>query len=119
MARLPPHPRCGDIFDRRAGSRVLLGILVSYRVAQLIASSVTLSSRGRIAIRIIDPLDIGTIVRLRFRLPGAGGDVDTDARVGWSDARIGTGLEFERNDPGRQAMVDQFVERQGFRNRRA
>ncbi len=29
------------------------------------------------------------------------------------------GLEFERIDPGRQLMVDQFVERHFFKNRRA
>jgi hypothetical protein len=41
------------------------------------------------------------------------------SRIVWSDARLGMELEFERIDPGRQAMVDQFVERQFFKNRRA
>ena len=119
LAALAPH-LFPDSFNRRTGSRVLLGIPVSYRLRQLIASGVTLNvGRGGIAIRTIDPLAMGTIVRLRFRLPGTGGDIEADGRVVWSDRRLGMGLQFETVAPSHQNALDQFVERHFFTNRRA
>jgi uncharacterized protein (TIGR02266 family) len=118
-AALAPH-LFPESLNRRAGARVLLGVPVSYRLGQLVASSVTLNlSRGGIAIRTIDPLPAGTEVQLRFRLPGAATDLDAVARVVWSDRRVGMGLRFERVDPARQQMVDRFVEQHFFTNRRA
>ena len=48
--------------------------------------------------------------RIRFRLPGARREVEADARVAWSDRRIGMGLQFERLDAADQAAVDEFVD---------
>jgi uncharacterized protein (TIGR02266 family) len=116
---LAPH-LFPDRVNRRAGARVLLGIPVSYRLGQLIASSVTLNlGLGGIAIRTIDPLATGTVVQLRFRLPGAPTDLEAGARVVWSDRRVGMGLQFERIDPAHQQMLDRFVEQHFFTNRRA
>jgi uncharacterized protein (TIGR02266 family) len=106
--------------NRRAAPRVLLGVPVSYRLGQLIASSVTLNlGRGGIAIRTIDPLATGTTVQLRFRLPGSSSDIEAAARVVWSDRRVGMGLQFVRVDPGQQERLDRFVEHHFFTNRRA
>jgi uncharacterized protein (TIGR02266 family) len=100
--------------------RVLLVVSVSYRIGQLVASSVTLNlGRGGLAVRTIDPLAAGTIAHVRFRLPGTGSDVDADARVVWSDRRVGMGLAFERIDPVHQQALDRFVEQHFFSDRRA
>jgi CheY-like chemotaxis protein len=105
---------------RRSSVRALLVVSVSYRIGQLVASSVTLNlGRGGLAVRTIDPLAAGTIAHVRFRLPGTGSDVDADARVVWSDRRVGMGLAFERIDPVHQQALDRFVEQHFFSNRRA
>jgi uncharacterized protein (TIGR02266 family) len=119
LAALAPHLYPASA-NRRAGARVLLGVPVSYRLGQLVATSVTLNlGRGGIAVRTIDPLAMGTVVQIRFRLPGAASDIDTAARVVWSDRRVGMGLEFERLDPASRQLIDRFVEQHFFSNRRA
>ena len=45
--------------------------------------------------------------------------MDTDARVAWSDRRVGMGLQFERVDPGDQHAINEFVDGHFFSNRRA
>ena len=116
---LSPH-LFPDQFNRRASPRVVLGMSVSYRVANTIAAAVTLNiSRGGVAIRTTSPLETGTAVKLRFRLPGASRDVDAEAIVAWSDRRIGMGLQFLRVDADAQASIDDFVRAHFFSNRKA
>ena len=59
------------------------------------------------------PPETGTAVSVRFRLPGAEQDLELDARVAWSDQRLGMGLQFERVSASDQAAIDQFVDRHG------
>ena len=89
-----------------------LGIPVSYRAGQTIAGSLTLNiGKGGLAIRTMSPLAPDTIVHVKFRLPGRGAEIEVDARVAWSDRKVGMGLRFERIDADDQTAIDAFVER--------
>jgi hypothetical protein len=72
-----------------------------------------------VAIRTTSPLEAGARARVRFRLPQGSRDIDAEARVAWSDRRVGMGLQFERVDPGDQASIDAFVDGHFFSNRKA
>ncbi|MEI6668322.1 MAG: response regulator [Acidobacteriota bacterium] len=110
LPSLAPH-LFPDNFNRRNGARVMLGIPVAYRVANTIAAAVTLNlGRNGVAIRTMSPLESAARARVRFRLPNTAEDVDADARVTWSDRRVGMGLEFERIDSADQTAVEQFVD---------
>ena len=112
LPSLAPH-LVPDNFDRRTSPRVPLGIPVAYRFGNTIAAAVTLNlSRGGLAIRTMSPLDSATRARVRFRLPNSKRDVDADARVAWSDRRVGMGMQFERIDAADQSAVEEFVDAQ-------
>ena len=49
------------------------------------------SAGGGVGVRTMNPLDPGTQVRGRFRLPGAERDIEVTSRVVWSDRRVGIG----------------------------
>jgi CheY-like chemotaxis protein len=109
LPSLAPH-LFPDNFNRRNGVRVVLGIPVAYRAANTVAAAVTLNlGRNGVAIGTMSPLDSATCARVRFRLPNASQDVDADARVTWSNARVGMGLEFERIGPADRSAVEAFV----------
>ena len=112
LPSLAPH-LFPDNFNRRTSPRVSLGIPVAYRFGNTIAAAVTLNlSRGGLAIRTMSPLDSATRARVRFRLPNSKRDVDADARVAWSDRRVGMGMQFERIDATDQSAVEEFVDAQ-------
>jgi uncharacterized protein (TIGR02266 family) len=109
-----------DNFNRRSSPRVALGIPVQYRFGNTIAAALTLNlSHGGVAIRTTSPLDAGTRVRVRFRLPGSGGDIDAEGRVACSHRRVGMGIQFETVDAGSQKQIDAFVDAHFFSNRKA
>jgi len=110
LPSLAPH-LFPDNFNRRTSPRVVLGIPVAYRIANTVAAAVTLNlgSNG-VAIRTTTPLESSARARIRFRLPNTKQDVDADARVTWSDRKLGMGLEFERIDPVDQSAVGAFVD---------
>jgi uncharacterized protein (TIGR02266 family) len=119
LPSLAPH-LFPDAFNRRISPRVVLGIPVAYRFGNTIATALTLNlSRGGIAIRTTSPLEPGAVARVRFRLPGGAREVELEARVAWSDRRVGMGLQFEKVDPADQAVIDGFVDSHFFSNRRA
>jgi len=119
LPSLAPH-LFPDSFNRRSSPRVVLGIPVAYRFGNTIAAALTLNlSRGGVAIRTTSPLEVGARARVRFRLPGGSRDVDAEARVAWSDRRVGMGLQFERVDAGDQHAIDAFVDGHFFSNRKA
>jgi len=119
LPSLAPH-LFPDNFNRRSSPRVVLGIPVQYRFGNTIAAALTLNlGRGGIAIRTTSPLDAGSLVRVRFRLPGAKTDVSAEGRVAWSDRRVGMGIQFETVEPAHQAIVDGFVDAHFFSNRKA
>lgn len=117
LPSLAPHLFPED-FNRRASPRVVLGIPIAYRFGTTIAAALTLNlSRGGMAIRTTSPLDRHVEVRLRFRLPGSKRDIDLEARVAWTDQRVGMGLQFERVDPADQTAIDEFVDAHFFNAR--
>jgi uncharacterized protein (TIGR02266 family) len=119
LPALSPHLFPGAS-NRRRSPRVVLGIPVAYRFGNTIAAALTLNlSHGGVAIRTTSPLERDTHVKVRLRLPGRSKDVDAEARVTWSDRRVGMGLQFARVTPEDQAAIDEFVESHFFTNRKA
>src|SRR5438105_7817653 len=119
LPSLAPH-LFPDNYNRRGSPRVVLGIPIQYRFGNTIAAALTLNlSHGGIAIRTTSPLDAGTKIKVRFRMPGSKRDVDAEGRVAWSDRRVGMGIEFENVDPANQTIIDNFVDAHFFSNRKA
>jgi len=116
---LAPH-LFPDHANRRSSPRVVLGMSVAYRVGNTISAAVTLNiSHGGLAIRTTNPLDVGTVVKVRFRLPGGPKEIDAVARVAWTERRVGMGLQFTRLEPADQTAVHDFVRSHFFSNRKA
>ena len=119
MPALAPH-LFPEHYNRRSSPRVVLGVPITYRVGNAISTSLTLNvSHGGVAIRTTNPLDVASVVRLRFRLPGTKKEIDAEARVAWSDRRVGMGLQFTSIDPPAQALIDNYVQTHFFSNRNA
>jgi uncharacterized protein (TIGR02266 family) len=99
LRALAPH-LFPDNFNRRATPRVPLEVPIAYRTGETIAAAVTMNiGGGGLAIRTMDALAAGTRLELTFRLPGLASDVETTARVVWSDQRLAVGVEFEALTP--------------------
>src|SRR5579872_3818692 len=119
LPSLAPH-LFPDNFNRRSSPRVVLGIPIQYRFGNTIAAALTLNlSHGGIAIRTTSPLDGGSKIKVRFRLPGSKRDIDADGRIAWSDRRVGMGVQFESVEPAAQTLIDNFVDAHFFSNRKA
>jgi uncharacterized protein (TIGR02266 family) len=119
MPALAPH-LFPEHYNRRSSPRVVLGVPIAYRVGNAIATSLTLNiSHGGVAIRTTSPLDVASAVRVRFRMPGAKKDVEAEARVAWTDRRVGMGLQFTSIDDASQRSIDHFVQTRFFSNRKA
>jgi uncharacterized protein (TIGR02266 family) len=119
LPSLAPH-LFPDSFNRRGSPRVVLGIPIQYRFGNTIAAALTLNlSRGGIAIRTTSPLEGGSAIKVRFRLPGSKRDIDAEGHVAWSDRRVGMGVQFDKVDPAGQTLVDNFVDAHFFSNRKA
>jgi uncharacterized protein (TIGR02266 family) len=119
LPSLAPH-LFPDQNNRRSSPRAVVAVSVSYRFGNTIAAALTLNvSRGGVAVRTTSALDAGTLVRVRFRLPGTAKDVDAEAKVVWIDRRIGMGLEFTQLGPDAQALINDFVHSHFFSNRKA
>jgi len=119
LPALAPH-LFPDNFNRRSSPRVVLGIPIQYRFGNTIAAALTLNlSHGGIAIRTTNPLDAGSKIKVRFRLPGGKRDIDAEGRIAWSDRRVGMGVQFEKVDAAHQTVVDAFVDAHFFSNRKA
>jgi uncharacterized protein (TIGR02266 family) len=119
LPSLAPH-LFPDNFNRRGSARVVLGIPVAYRFGNTIAAALTLNlSKGGVAIRTMSPLQQGSKVRVRFRLPGSKVDIEAESRIAWSDRRMGMGLQFEKVESQDQQAVDEFIDQHFFTNRKA
>jgi len=116
---LAPH-LFPDQFNRRTSPRVVLSIPIAYRFGNTIAGAVTLNlSRGGVAIRTTSPLDLGTEVKVRFRLPAGRGEIEATARIAWVDRRLGMGLDFTEIDESDQRALEEFIRAHFFSNRKA
>jgi uncharacterized protein (TIGR02266 family) len=119
LPSLSPH-LYPDLYNRRSSPRVTLGIPIAYRVSNTISSAVTLNvSQGGLAIRTTSPLDIGAVLRVRFRLSTSRFDLESEARVAWSVPRLGMGVEFVNLEHESQAAIHAFVQSHFFSNRKA
>ena len=119
LPSLAPH-LFPDSFNRRGSPRVVLGIPAQYRFGNTIAAALTLNlSHGGIAIRTTSPLEGGSKIKVRFRMPGSKKEIDAEGRVAWSDRRVGMGVQFDKVDPASQAIIDEFVDAHFFSNRKA
>ena len=119
MPALAPH-LFPEHYNRRSSPRVVMGVPITYRVGNAISTSLTLNvSHGGVAIRTTNPLDVAAVVRLKFRIPGTKKDIDAEARVAWSDRRVGMGLQFTSIEPSAQAAIDDYVQTHFFSNRKA
>jgi uncharacterized protein (TIGR02266 family) len=96
-------------FDRRLNLRVPLGVPVSYRAGQTVATAVTLNlGRGGLAVRTLHPLSLGLLVELKIKLPGKT-EIEVRGRVVWSDRKAGMGIQFERVSPADQRAIDSLT----------
>src|SRR6266481_2201358 len=119
LPSLAPH-LFPDNFNRRGSPRVVLGIPIQYRFGNTIAAALTLNlSHGGIAIRTTSPLDSGSQIKVRFRMPGSKRDIDAEGHVAWNDRRFGMGIQFDTVDPANQTIIDTFVDAHFFSNRKA
>jgi uncharacterized protein (TIGR02266 family) len=118
LPSLAPH-LFPDNFNRRTSQRVMVGVPVAYRFGDTIATALTLNvGKGGLGIRTMSPLEPAARVRVRFRIPGSKRDVDAEARVVWSDRRVGMGVQFEKVEPGDQSALDDFVDSQFFADKK-
>jgi uncharacterized protein (TIGR02266 family) len=118
LPSLAPH-LFPDSFNRRSSPRVVLSIPVAYRFGDTITAVLTLNlGKGGVSIRTMSPLPVGSKTRIRFGLPGAKREVEADAKVTWSDRRIGMGLQFERLEALDQESIDEFVDGHFFAAKR-
>jgi uncharacterized protein (TIGR02266 family) len=119
LPALAPH-LFPDAFNRRSSARVILGIPVAYRFGNTIASALTLNlGKGGVAIRTMSPLERGSTMKARFRLPGAARELEAESRIAWTDRRVGMGLQFEKVSAADQAQIDHFIDQHFFSNRKA
>jgi len=119
LPSLSPH-LYPELYNRRSSPRVTLGIPLAYRVANTIASAVTLNiSQGGLAIRTTSPLEVNAALRVRFRLSTSRIDLECEARVAWSVPKLGMGVEFINLDKDSQAAIHAFVHSHFFSNRKA
>ena len=119
LPSLAPHLFPGE-FNRRAGPRVVLGISIAYRFGNTIAAAVTLNiSGGGVAVRTTNPLEKGTVVKVRFRVPMSKKDIDVESKVAWSDRRVGMGLEFRGLGEDDRKAIAEYVDSHFFSNRKA
>jgi len=106
-----------DTFHRRVDTRVVMGIPISYRIDKTIAAALALNlSRGGMAVRIGKPPARGTVVKVKFALPGSQRELETDGVVCWSDQKAGMGIRFTKVKAADQAVIDGFVEAHFFRS---
>jgi uncharacterized protein (TIGR02266 family) len=99
-----------DNFNRRTSERVPVAVPVSFQSRGVIAGARTQDlSRGGVAIRTLEPLPLGTVLELTFRLPGSARDVTATGRVAWSNQRVGMGVQFERLTTEAQQLLSSFV----------
>lgn len=119
LPALAPH-LFPDHYRRRTSPRVALGIPIAYRFGNTIATATMVNvSNGGMAIRTTNVLQVGTTMKVHFRLPGTAHDVDADAVVRWGEHKTSMGTSFTQMTGDGQLIVDSFVEAHFFSNRRA
>jgi uncharacterized protein (TIGR02266 family) len=118
LPALAPH-LFPDHYRRRTTPRVALGIPVAYRFGNTIATATMVNvSQGGLGIRTTNLLEIGTSIKVRFRLPGTVREVDAEGFVAWADRKLGMGMQFTNVAVEDQKIIDAFVQAHFFTNRK-
>ena len=106
-----------ETFHRRAHPRVVMGIPVSYRIGKTITAAIAMNlSTGGMAIRTNNPPVRGTVLRVKFALPGSKRQLEVEGVVCWSVSKAGTGMQLTKVKPADQELIDGFVEAHFFRS---
>jgi uncharacterized protein (TIGR02266 family) len=106
-----------ETFHKREYPRVVMGIPVSYRIGKTITAAIAMDlSCGGMAIRTNHPPVRGTVLKVKFALPGSKRQLEAEGVVCWSLLRAGTGMQFTKVKPADQALIDGFVEAHFFRS---
>ena|SRR5436190_11199236 len=116
LPSIAPHLFPGN-FPRRETPRVVTGIAVSYRVGKTIAAALAMDlSVGGMAIRTKNPPVRGTILKVKFALPGSRRELEAEAVVCWSVQKAGMGTQFTKVKQADQNLINDFVEAHFFRS---
>ena len=116
LPSIAPHLFPGN-FPKREYARVVMGIPVSYKVGKTIAAALAMDlSSGGMAIRTKNPPVRGTVLKVKFALPGSKKEIEVEAVVCWSVQRAGMGMQFTKVKPSDQSHIDDFVEAHFFRS---
>jgi uncharacterized protein (TIGR02266 family) len=105
-----------ETFHRREHPRVVMGMPVSYRIGKTITAALAVDlSAGGMAIRTNNPPMRGTVLKVKFALPGSKRELDAEGIVCWSVQKSGCGLQFTNVNVTDQRVIDGFVEAHFFR----
>jgi len=116
LPSIAPHLFPGT-FHKRANPRVVMGIPVSYRIGKTHTAALAMDlSTGGMAIRTKNPPVRGTVLRLKFAMPGSKREVDCEAVVCWSVQKAGMGMQFTKMKPPDKSLINGFVEAHFFRS---
>jgi uncharacterized protein (TIGR02266 family) len=95
----------------------VMGIPVSYRIGKTITAALAMDvSEGGMAIRTKNPPVRGTVLKVKFALPGSKKQLEAEGVVCWSVTQAGMGLQFTKVKPADQATISGFVEAHFFRS---
>jgi uncharacterized protein (TIGR02266 family) len=116
LPSIAPHLFPGT-FHKRQHPRVVMGIPVSYRIGKTITAALAMDvSGGGMSIRTSRPPVRGTVLKVKFALPGSKREVDAEGVVLWSVPKNGMGMRFTKMKSADQAAVNAFVEAHFFRS---
>lgn len=116
LPSIAPHLFPGN-FPKREHPRVVMGIPISYRVGKTITAALAMDlSSGGMGIRTNNPPVRGTVLKVKFALPGSRRELEAEAVVCWSVAKAGIGMQFTKVKAADQHTLDSFVEAHFFRS---
>jgi uncharacterized protein (TIGR02266 family) len=116
LPSIAPHLFPGT-FHKRGHARVVMGIPVSYRIGKIITAALAMDlSSGGMAIRTTNPPGRGTVLKVKFALPGSRRELEAEAVVCWSVQKAGIGMQFTRVRAADQVVIDSFVQAHFFRS---
>ncbi len=106
-----------ETFHKREHPRVVMGIPVSYRIGKTITAALAMDlSAGGMAIRTNNPPVRGTVLKVKFALPGSRRELEAEGVVCWSVQRSGCGMQFTKVKTADRNAINGFVEAHFFRS---
>jgi len=116
LPSIAPHLFPGT-FHKREHPRVVMGIPVSYKIGKTLTAALAMDvSGGGMAIRTNKPPVRGTVLRVKFALPGSKRQLEAEGVVLWSVPKAGMGMRFTKVKSTDQAVINGFVEAHFFRS---